>query len=93
MWWFIVDAETNAMQTMMHSSMVYCAPSLVGYATLLLGLVRDGGWRWRAGGRCGSLSKKSSRYHTVPYEDCGPRREEEDDGHGVESVSFPLKVV
>jgi hypothetical protein len=43
--------------------------------------------------RCGSLSKKSSRYHTVPYDDCGPRREEEDDGHGVESVSFPLKVV
>ena len=38
------------MQTMMHSSMVYSAPSLVGSATLLLGLVRHGGWRWRAGG-------------------------------------------
>ena len=30
--------------------MVYSAPSLVGSATLLLGLVRHGGWRWRAGG-------------------------------------------
>jgi hypothetical protein len=49
MWWFIVDVETNAMHNMRHSSMVYSTLCLVGSVTLLLGFVRHGGWRWRAG--------------------------------------------
>ena len=90
MWWFIVDAETNAMQTMRHSSMVYYAPSLVGSATLLLGLVRHGGWRWRTGGPMRFIVEKV--VDSIPYDDGGPMREE-DNTTGVESVSFPLKVV
>ena len=73
MWWFIVDAETNAMQTMMHSSMVYSAPSLVGSATLLLGLVRHGGWRWRAGGPMRFIVEEV--VDSIRYDDGGPRRQ------------------
>ena len=95
MWWFIVDAETNAMQTMMHSSMVYSAPSLVGSATLLLGLVRHGGWRWRAGGPMRFIVEEVVDRHTYRTTTAGRARREEGrrSGSRVESVSFPLKVV
>jgi hypothetical protein len=79
------------MQTMMHSSMVYSAPSLVGYATLLLGLVRHGGWRWRAGGPMRFIVEE---VFSIPYRTVRRLRAEEG-GRGRRSRGrecfFPAK--
>jgi hypothetical protein len=58
------------MQTMRHSSKVYSAPPLVGSATVLLGLVRHGRWRWRAGGPMQFIVEEV--VDTIPYDDSGP---------------------
>jgi hypothetical protein len=82
MWWFIFDAETNVMQIVKHSLMMYSAGHFAGSPTLLLDLIRHGGWRWKnrpqkqstiAGGQMWFIAKV--------FDICSEVTQEDDNNH------------